>query len=116
MRLRVVLVCADPTRLRAHAGAVTDHDIEVEGWCDPFGALGRLRGGARPDLVLLDACLARIDGPSLLAELPATVQQRALLLGPLPPGRWPARITERVIPPEAATRSRLPGLVAAVVT
>lgn len=111
-RPTVVLVCADPVVLRRRRSALRGCDVET--WCDPFGALGRLRAGPTPDLVLVDVALPGTSGPELLSDLSAPVRERTLLVGALPPGTWTADIEERVIDADPALLARLPALLGPV--
>lgn len=46
-----------------------DPDLEVTAVASGAAALARLKGGERPDAILLDVTLPRLDGPGVLGQL-----------------------------------------------
>lgn len=70
MSHRRILIVEDDADVRAAlADAMRDAGAEVEVAADGVDALGRLRAGAAPAVVLLDLRLPRLDGDAFLDEL-----------------------------------------------
>jgi CheY-like chemotaxis protein len=74
-----ILVTDDDDAVRALVAVLLrKSDVEVRCARDGSDALGQLRAGPRPDLLLLDLCMPRLDGWQVLAALRADEGLRTL--------------------------------------